>query len=124
MPPKRRNAKFKKGNPIASTMQIPRSTELSSPSSHIQVPASRDIQPPATVPDSSTDPMLPTRRDLALPSTLGSRSYGSPTTTMVEAPISTTLIDPSISAMVYTPENSMASESSPIDSHRTSFPQS
>ena len=119
MPAKRRNAKFTTVTPIASTMPIPRSTELSSPPPTIQVPAPSDIQPSATLPDSPTDLILPIRRDLALPSTLGSQSYGSPTTTMDEAPISTTVIDSSTSAIACTPENSMLRESSLIYSHRT-----
>ena len=43
---------------------------------------------------------------------------------MDEAPISTRVIDPSTSAIACTPENSMARESSLIDSHRPLPPQS
>ena len=43
---------------------------------------------------------------------------------MDEAPISTTVIDPSTSAIACTPANSMARESSLIHSHRTLPPQS
>ena len=124
MPPKRRNAKFTPVKPIVSTMPISRSTELSSPPPTIQVPASSEIHPQATLPDSSTDFILPTRRDLALPSTFVSQSHGSPTTPLDEAPISTTVIDPSTSAIACTPENPMARESSLIDSNRTLPPHS
>ena len=120
MPPKRRNATFIRVNDIVSTMPTPRSTELSSPPVIISVPAASEIQPLATLPHSSMELILKTRRDLVLASTLVSQSDASPTTPMDEEPISTTVIDISSSSIACTHENWMAHESSLIDSNRTS----